>query len=59
MEPFSLASKLVTELQKAEVRHMDVAKAEPVFDKLTEEMSNVLEWYESYEKSSNVKVQED
>ena len=50
MEPFSLASKLVSQLMKAETRHLDGARSEAVFDKLTEQMSDVLEWYEKYEE---------
>ena len=59
MEPFTLASKLVTELQKVETRHLGQPKLEPVFEQLTEKMSDVLEWYEEYEKASSPKITSD
>ena len=57
MEPFTEASKLIQVLQKAEKRHLGGITEEPVFDKLTEQMSNILEWYEKYQKESNQKAQ--
>lgn len=59
LNPFTKASKMVQDLQALEKRYLNNIPEEPVFDKLSEQMSQILTWYEKYEKESNPAPQDD